>query len=124
MAASAIQIDVTVQFRLINHPANTNANTNQKQFQEAGAPAMSLNLFNRRRGKGEILKAERMLVRIERIDNPNQIFPAEYNEAHSLNTRLKRVWKEYYVVARAPHDENKHIVLHIHKSRVRFLRID
>ena len=79
---------------------------------------MSLNLFGRRRSKGEILKAERMLVRIERIDNPNQSFPAEYNEGNSVDTRLKREWREYYVVARAPHDEYKHIVLHIHKSRV------
>ena len=45
---------------------------------------MSLNLFGRRRGKGEILKAERMLVRIEVIDNPNQSLPAEYNEGNIM----------------------------------------
>ena len=84
---------------------------------------MSLNLFGRRRGKGEILKAERMLVRIEVIDNPNQSLPAEYNEGNSVDTRLKREWREYYVVARAPHDEHKHIVLHIHKSRVHFFSL-
>ena len=83
-----------------------------------GLTNMSLNLFGRSRNTGEILKAERMLVRIERIDNPNQSFPAEYNEENTLATRLKREWREYYVVARAPHDEHKHIVLHIHKSRV------
>ena len=38
-----------------------------------------------------------------------------------MDRRLKREWKEYYVVARAPHDQVKHVVLHIHKNRVTFL---
>ena len=70
------------------------------------------------RSKGEILKAERMLVRIERIDDPNQRIPKEFNESTSIKTRLKRAWQEYYVVARAAQNNSKHIVLHIHKSRV------
>jgi hypothetical protein len=77
---------------------------------------MSL-LLGRRKGRGEILKAERMLVRIERIDNPQEKLPAEYNENNRVHTRLKRGWREYYVVARAA-AESRHIVLHIHKNRV------
>ena len=79
---------------------------------------MSLNPILRRRGQGEILKAERMLVRIERIDNPNQKLPADYNEGTSVDTRLKRAWREYYVVARIGQNANKHVTLYIHKSRV------
>ena len=79
---------------------------------------MSLNLLGRRRQKGEILKAERMLVRIERIDNLNAKIPVEFTEQSKVDTRLKREWREYYVVARAPHDEIKDVVLHIHKNRV------
>jgi hypothetical protein len=83
---------------------------------------MSL-LLGRRKGKGEIIKAERILVRIERIDNPKQKLPAEYNENHTVDTRLKREWREYYVVARAA-QEKKHIILHIHKNRVSHYNID
>jgi hypothetical protein len=83
-----------------------------------GAEAMSVFLFGRQRNKGEILKAERMLVRIERIDDPNQTIPEDYNEETTIKTRLKRLWREYYVVARAGQSDSKHIVLHIHKSRV------
>jgi hypothetical protein len=79
---------------------------------------MSPNPFFKRRAKGEILKAERMLVRIERIDNPNQKLPKEYNEGTSVNTRLKRAWREYYVVARIGQSDDKHVTLYIHKSRV------
>jgi hypothetical protein len=79
---------------------------------------MSLNPILRRRGQGEILKAERMLVRIERIDNPNQKLPADYNEGTSVDTRLKRAWREYYVVARIGQNASKHVTLYIHKSRV------
>jgi hypothetical protein len=79
---------------------------------------MSLNYLPRRKQKGEILKAERMLVRIERIDNPNAKLPREFTEQSKVDRRLKREWREYYVVARAPHDIVKHVVLHIHKNRV------
>jgi len=80
---------------------------------------MSLFFFGQRRQKGEILKHERMLVRVERID-PDQSpsLAAEYNESSHIKTRLKRPWREYYVVARAGTNESKHIVLQIHKSRV------
>lgn len=83
---------------------------------------MSIFLFGQRRGKGEVLKHERMLVRVERID-PEQSasLPAEYNESSDIKTRLKRPWREYYVVVRAGSDDSKHIVLQIHKSRVHCL---
>jgi len=72
--------------------------------------------FGRQRADGEILKAERMLVRIESIDDAEANLPKEYSEGSHVKTLLKRVWREYYVVARA--GESKHITLHIHKSRV------
>ena len=81
---------------------------------------MSLLRFGRGRNKGEILKAERMLVRIERIDDPNQKVPENYNEGTSVKTRLKRAWREYYVVARQGQNDEKHVVIHIHKSRAIF----
>jgi len=80
---------------------------------------MSLFFFGQRREKGEILKHERMLVRVERIDpDQSSSLPAEYNEGSHIKTRLKRPWREYYVVARAGTNESKYIVLQIHKSRV------
>jgi len=80
---------------------------------------MSLFFFGQRRQKGEILKHERMLVRVERIDPAqSSSLPAEYNERSHIRTRLKRPWQEYYVVARAGTNESKHIVLQIHKSHV------
>jgi|SRR5947207_2197355 len=79
---------------------------------------MSLLQFGQGQTKGEILKAERMLVRIERIDNPIEKVPEDYNEGTSVKTRLKRPWREYYVVARQGQNDSKHVVLHIHKSRV------
>jgi hypothetical protein len=75
-------------------------------------------LFGRRREEGEILKAERMLVRIERIDNPGENIPREYTEKANVHTRLKRAWREYYVVARAGSARSKRVVLHIHEDRV------
>jgi hypothetical protein len=79
---------------------------------------MSLLRFDRGRNKGEILKAERMLVRVEQIDDPIEKVPEDYNEGTSMKTRLKRAWREYYVVARQGQNDSKHVVLHIHKSRV------
>ena len=80
---------------------------------------MSLHLFGRDK-KGEILKAERMLVRIEQVDDPNERIPQDYNEGTNVKTRLKRAWREYYVVARAGSGkkDSNHVVLHINKSRV------
>jgi hypothetical protein len=74
--------------------------------------------FSRGGNKGEILKAERMLVRIERIDDPNEKVPEDYTEGTSVKTRLKRAWREYYVVARQGQIDSKLVVLHIHKNRV------
>jgi hypothetical protein len=79
---------------------------------------MSALLFGRRREEGEILKAERMLVRIERIDNAGENIPQDYTEKSTVHTRLKRAWREYYVVARASSSKSKHVILHIYNNRV------
>ena len=95
----------------------TVADPTKKIVDTGNGTAMSLALFGRQYPKGNILKAERMLVRIERIDNKDERIPEEYNESTSIKTRLKRPWREYYVVARAGKEDFKHVILHIHKSR-------
>lgn len=79
---------------------------------------MSLPPLGSQEPRGDILMAERMLIRIERIDNRNEQLPKQYNESTSVKTRLKRPWREYYVVARPGEEDSKHVILHIHKSRV------
>ena len=67
-------------------------------------------------GPGQLLKAERMLVR---IDVSKQDIPDDYSEKHSAKaeTRVLEKWKEYMVTCRKGIDGDG-FVLHMSKSRV------
>lgn len=66
---------------------------------------------------GEIIKMERMLVR---IDATGQALPDDYDENDSMKTETRPVekWREYMVVCRDSSDESSEFVLQMYKSRV------
>lgn len=66
---------------------------------------------------GEIVRAEKMLVRVE---TTSQSVPDDYNENASLklDTRTTEKWKEYLVVCRQGCDEQTPFLLQMYKTRV------
>lgn len=67
---------------------------------------------------GEVIKAERMLVRVEETMQKN--LPEDYNEHDSLRmeTRLVDRWREFLVVCRKNGDEHAPFSLQMYKTRV------
>ena len=67
--------------------------------------------------EGEIVRAERMLVR---MDVTQQDVPDEYAENASLkiDSRIAEKWREYLVVCRKGHDEQTPFLLQLYKTRV------
>ncbi|KAE8338961.1 hypothetical protein BDV24DRAFT_136852 [Aspergillus arachidicola] len=75
-------------------------------------------LSRRRKVKaGEIIKAERMLVRIEETEHE---LPEDYGENDSwrMETRVADNWREFLVVFRATSDEYAPFTLQMYKTRV------
>ncbi|KAE8380961.1 Pleckstrin homology domain-containing protein [Aspergillus bertholletiae] len=75
-------------------------------------------LSRRRKVKaGEIIKAERMLVRIEETEHE---IPEDYDENDSwrMETRVADNWREFLVVLRATSDEDAPFTLQMYKTRV------
>lgn len=72
----------------------------------------------RRLQEGEIVKAEKMLVRVE--DTRKKDLRRDYNEHDSLKmeTRLVDKWREFLVVCRKIADENAPFTLQMYKTRV------
>ncbi|EAW09937.1 sporulation-specific 71 family protein [Aspergillus clavatus NRRL 1] len=72
----------------------------------------------RRLREGEIIKCERMLVRIE--ETVQKELPEDYTETDSLRmeTRVADSWKEYLVVCRLTSDEEAPVTLQMYKTRV------
>lgn len=73
-----------------------------------------------RRGKshpGEIIKMEKMLVR---VDSTLQELPSDYNENDSLKTESRTVdkWSEFIVVCRESVDDESDFSIQMYKSRV------
>ena len=73
-----------------------------------------------RRGKslpGEILKVEKMLVRVE---STLQELPSDYNENDSLKTESRTVdkWKEFIVVCRETTQDNADFSIQMYNTRV------
>ncbi|KAI9763125.1 MAG: hypothetical protein M1840_000890 [Geoglossum simile] len=73
-----------------------------------------------RRGKvrdGEILKMEKMLVRVELTSQP---LPDNFDENASMKvvTKLIEKWREFFVVCRETTSEGAEILLQFYKSRV------
>ncbi|OJD23260.1 hypothetical protein ACJ73_05385 [Blastomyces percursus] len=67
---------------------------------------------------GEIIRAERMLVRID--TTKMQSLPNDFSENNSIKieTRISEKWREYLVVCRQGTDEETPITLHLYKTRV------
>ncbi|KAL2364698.1 hypothetical protein RJZ56_002362 [Blastomyces dermatitidis] len=67
---------------------------------------------------GEIIRAERMLVRID--TTKMQSLPNDFSENNSIKieTRIAEKWREYLVVCRQGTDEETPITLHLYKTRV------
>ena len=72
----------------------------------------------RKRQVGEIIKAEKMLVRVEAT--LQKVLPDDYNERDSLRmeTRLMDKWREFLVVCRKVADEDAPFSLQMYKTRV------
>ena len=68
--------------------------------------------------KGEILKAERMLVRVE--ETLQRDLPDDYTENDSIRmeTRIVDKWREFLVVCRMTDDEYAPFMLQMYKTRV------
>lgn len=93
------------QRRLQNHlRLSDDSRTNRKQKQQA-------------RRYGEVLRAEKMLVR---IDVTAQTVPNLYNDNASLKIETRPVenWREYLVVCRQGYDEQTPYLLQFYKTRV------
>ncbi|KAE8351350.1 Pleckstrin homology domain-containing protein [Aspergillus coremiiformis] len=79
---------------------------------------VSETLSRRRQVKaGEIIKAERMLVRIEETTHE---LPEDYgeNDSWGMETRVADNWREFLVVFRATSDEDAPFTLQMYKTRV------
>ncbi|EEH06995.1 PH domain-containing protein [Histoplasma capsulatum G186AR] len=67
---------------------------------------------------GEIIRAERMLVRID-VTKLGSL-PNDFSENNSIKieTRISEKWREYLVACRRGADEETPIILHLYKTRV------
>ncbi|KAL4878617.1 Pleckstrin homology domain-containing protein [Aspergillus karnatakaensis] len=75
-------------------------------------------LSRRRVETGEVIKAERMLVRVE--ETVQKELPNDYSEFDSLRmeTRVQDNWREFLVVCRATSDKEAPFTLQMYKTRV------
>ncbi|PWY92113.1 hypothetical protein BO70DRAFT_357252 [Aspergillus heteromorphus CBS 117.55] len=79
----------------------------------------SRNLPRRRKMKeGEVIKAEKMLVRIE--ETVQEKLPDDYseNDSYKMETRVVDHWREYLVACRLASDEDAPFSLQMYKTRV------
>ncbi|RAK98218.1 uncharacterized protein BO80DRAFT_427517 [Aspergillus ibericus CBS 121593] len=80
---------------------------------------LSRNLPHRRKMKeGEVIKAEKMLVRIE--ETVQEKLPDDYseNDSYKMETRVVDHWREYLVACRLASDEDAPFSLQMYKTRV------
>ncbi|KAL4809960.1 Pleckstrin homology domain-containing protein [Aspergillus unguis] len=75
-------------------------------------------LTRRKVQEGEVIKAEKMLVRVEAT--AQEELPEDYNEFDSLRmeTRLQDNWREFLVVCRSTSDKDAPFALQMYKTRV------
>jgi hypothetical protein len=97
-----------------------NVTSQQDKMQERlrRAQKTTSNRFRRKALKdGEIVKMEKMLVR---VDSTLHKLPPDYNENDSLKTesRIMEKWREYVVVCRHTEDETADFTLQMYKTRV------
>ncbi|KAI9371038.1 Pleckstrin homology domain-containing protein [Aspergillus egyptiacus] len=75
-------------------------------------------LSRRKFEEGEVIKAERMLVRVE--ETMQEELPEDYSEFDSLKmeTRVQDNWREFLVVCRATSGKEAPFILQMYKTRV------
>ncbi|KAL2818910.1 Pleckstrin homology domain-containing protein [Aspergillus granulosus] len=75
-------------------------------------------LSRRKIEEGEVIKAERMLVRVE--ETVQDDLPEDYSEVDSLRmeTRVQDNWREFLVVCRSAADKDAPFTLQMYKTRV------
>lgn len=103
---------ICVEGRDIDRKAGKTARRrNQGYFNQR----MLRNPFRKAQIPGELLRAERMLVRVE-VSSKGGV-PADYSEslAPRVERRTERHWREFIVAAR--NDEHGNVVMSLHRSR-------
>ncbi|KAL8659450.1 MAG: hypothetical protein Q9226_000409 [Calogaya cf. arnoldii] len=126
--------DAAAEAPTVNKPLNhvtsgmVRFNVPAEVRQRGGSNNATLSQITRRRSwkqfrqgrahPGEIVKTEKMLVR---IDTAGQQLPEEYDENHSVKTESRTLekWREYVVVCREGRQEDESdFVIQLYKSRV------
>ncbi|KAL4931051.1 sporulation-specific 71 family protein [Aspergillus undulatus] len=115
--------DTTSRFSQIANKLTLNDNLHNKQqrivSKIARTQAMVPGLLSRRKIEdGEVVKAEKMLVRVE--ETVQEELPEDYSEFDSLRmeTRVQDNWREFLVVCRATSDKEAPFTLQMYKTRV------
>ena len=105
-----------VRFNLPNDASDDGAHT-KSQLAELGRRRSWRQLRRGRSHPGEIVKMEKMLIR---VDSTMQKLPPDYNENDSLKTESRTVdkWREFVVVCRESTDDDSEFSLQMYKSRV------
>lgn len=105
-----------VRFNVLDRAANSEARLKSRLSRVSTRSS----LRSIKRGKvrpGEIVKLERMLVR---VDSTMQTLPDDYDENDSLkaDSRIVEKWREYVVVCRESTEEDVDFALQMYKTRV------
>lgn len=105
-----------VRFNIPKNASDDGAHT-KSELAELGRRRSWRQLRRGRSHPGEIVKMEKMLIR---VDSTMQKLPPDYNENDSLKTESRTVdkWREFVVVCRESTDEDSDFSLQIYKSRV------
>ena len=92
------------------------ANTNATKAEEAGRRKIWRRLRQGSTHPGEIVKMEKMLVR---VDSTMQELPSDYNENDSLKTESRTIekWREFVVVCRESTVQNSDFLIQLYKTR-------
>lgn len=105
-----------VRFNLSNKPGKSDGRTAAKVGQ-VGRQRIWKRFQRGQSHPGEIVKMERMLVR---VDTTMQELPEDYDENDSLKTEARTVekWREYIVVCRESANEDAQFFIQMYKTRV------
>ena len=105
-----------VRFMVADKLDNQQENLRMHLQKHAHRPSMK-RLRRKRLRDGEIVKMERMLVR---VDTTVQELSDDYNENDSLKTESRTIekWREFVVVCRQSSNEDAEYVLQMYKTRV------
>lgn len=106
-----------VQFNLPGEAARTELQAKARLTQMNLRRAASRSIRRSKAKDGEIIKTEKMLVR---VDFAIGKLPDDYdeNDSQKLETRTTEKWREYMVVCRETTDEDAEFYLQLYKTRV------